>query len=50
MWFTGEVVKRFFDVLPDTQTAALSTKKFLILMSQPATVENLSENGIIPVS
>ena len=47
--FTGQIIKRFFSVLPDSQNAKSSARSVLKLVSQPTAMENL-EDGIIPVS
>ena len=50
IWFTGQIIKKFFSVLPDSQNAKSSAKGFFYnLVSQPTAMENL-EDGIIPVS
>ena len=50
MFLIGEIAKRVFDVLPDSQNAFLSANSFLMLLSQQTVVENFKEDDITPVS
>ena len=50
VFFVGEVAKRVFHVLPDSQNALLSANSFLKLLSQQTIVENVKKDGITLVS
>ena len=50
MFLIGEIAKRVFDVLPDSQNALLSANSFVMLLSQQTVVENFKEDDITPVS